>query len=158
MQNSKKNPFLTNKSCQESFMFFILSIALFIYSLTKHYGAVKLEWKMSPYLFPVLISIFLFFLSISLFSDGLRQIKQGSSSVCDDVKVSWKKLISAIVACMVYIIIMPIVTFIPSTILFIGFMLYLLEERRKIFVILLSTLVSVIIYILFSVLLNVMLP
>lgn len=157
MQNSKKNPFLTNKSCQESFMFFILSIALFIYSLIKHYGALKLEWKMSPYLFPALISIFLFFLSISLFSDGLRQIKEGSS-VGDDVKVSWKKLISAIIACIVYIIIMPIVTFIPSTILFIGFMLYILEERRKIFVILLSVLVSVVIYFLFSILLNVMLP
>ncbi|MBP1924742.1 divalent metal cation (Fe/Co/Zn/Cd) transporter [Sedimentibacter acidaminivorans] len=157
MQNSKKNPFLTNKSCQESILFFILSIGLFIYSLTKHYGVVKLEWKMSPYLFPALISIFLFFLSILLFSDGLRQIKEGIS-VENDVKVSWKKLISAVIACMVYIIIMPIITFIPSTILFIGYMLYLLGERRKLFIIFLSILVSVIIYFLFSVLLNVMLP
>ncbi len=157
MQNSKKNPFLTNKSCQESIIFFILSIALFIYSLTKHYGAVKLEWKMSPYLFPALISIFLFFLSISLLSDGLRQIKEGNLEV-DDVKVSWKKFIPAIIACIVYIIVMPIFTFVPSTILFIAFMLYLLEERRKFFVILLSVFVSIIIYFLFSVLLNVMLP
>lgn len=157
MNNSNKNSFLICKSCQESIIFFILSIALFIYSLTKHYGVMKLEWKMSPYLFPALISIFLFFLSISLFSDGLRQIKE-KNTVKNGEPVSWKKLILTITACAVYIIIMPLITFIPSTIMFIAFMLYLLGERKKLFIVLLSVPFSVIIYFLFSVLLHVMLP
>jgi hypothetical protein len=157
MNNSNKKSFLTSKSCQESIVFFVLSIVLFIYSLTKHYGAMKLEWKMSPYLFPILISIFLFFLSISLFSDGLHQIKK-NTSVKNREPIAWRNLILAITACLVYIVIMPIVTFIPSTIIFIAFMLYLLGESKKLFIVILSILVSVIIYFLFSTLLHVMLP
>ena len=52
---------------------FLLFVSVFgvVMSLISHKDF-NVEWKLSPYLFPLIISFFLLFLSISIILDGLK--------------------------------------------------------------------------------------
>ena len=56
----------------EGFFFLLSSILLAIYSLVLHVLS-KAKWKMSPYLFPLLLAVFLFLLSLSLLQEGGKE-------------------------------------------------------------------------------------
>ncbi len=58
----------------EGFAFLLLSVLLAVYSLVLHVGS-KAKWKMSPYLFPLVIAAFLFLLSLSLLQEGKKERK-----------------------------------------------------------------------------------
>lgn len=166
-QNSTSRPF--NSTMVQSLVFFVCAILLFAYSIYKHYSGLPVVWEMSPYLFPVLISVFLLLLSISLFADGRRQLKRSQAQAAEEggvpsaveaepERTKWLALLIVVAASVLYFALLPILTFIPATILFlVGLFLYL-GERRWWMVALLSILTTGVIYVLFGVLLNVMLP
>lgn len=157
MENNNNKNYLSNKNIQDAFIFFILAIALIIYSLVNHYSTAKLEWKLSPYLFPVLIAVFIGALSISLLADGKRQIRLNEKS---DKKaaIHWKGVLFTIGSSIAYYGIMRFLTFVPSTILFLVAMFLHLGERRIWLIALISVVCSLLIYIIFGVMLHVMLP
>lgn len=155
-KNSKKSYF-SNKNVKEAILFFLLAVALLIYSLVNHYGSTSLKWNMSPYLFPTLISIFIGMLSISLAFEGIKEIKANKKNV-PKANILWKNVLFTIVASIIYFILMDIISFIPATILFLVSMLLYLGERRIWLIVLISVGVTTIIYVLFGVLLHVMLP
>jgi len=55
----------------EGFVFLLGSVLLGVYSLVLHVLS-KAKWKMSPYLFPLLLAVFLFLLSLSLLQEGRK--------------------------------------------------------------------------------------
>lgn len=161
MEQKRKAGLLSNATVQESVLFFLLSIALLVYALYKHYTGLPVSWEMSPYLFPVLISVFLFLLSISLFTDGRKQYAAGEErgqETGEKPATDWKSTLFTVVAAVIYFLLMPVIKFIPATILFLVAMFWFLKERRWWLVAILSVATAGLIYVMFGVLLNVMLP
>jgi len=157
MEDNIKKGYLQNKNIQDAVLFFILAITLIIYSLVNHYSTAKLEWKLSPYLFPILIAVFIGALSFSLLADGIRQIKLNEKSE-KKAAIHWKGVLFTIGISVVYYGTMKFLTFVPSTILFLVAMFLHLGERRIWLIALISVVCSFSIYIIFGVMLHVMLP
>lgn len=92
MEHFKK--LIKNKAMHEAILFLMMSIGLLIHALTKHYAQSMPDWKMSPYLFPLLVSFFLFLLSISMLADARRTLKISEEEKQDKVSpqpIYWKK-------------------------------------------------------------------
>lgn len=155
-ENNRKN-YLSNRNIQDAFLFFIFATALMVYSLVNHYSTTKLEWKLSPYLFPVLIAVFIGALSFSLLTDGLRQIKSGEKSQ-KKAAINWKGVLFTIGISIVYFSTIKFIKFVPSTILFLVALFLHLGERRIWLIALISVVCSFSLYIIFGVMLHVMLP
>jgi len=156
-QTYKLDDLRKNPDIQEGLLFFALAIGLAVYSLSNHYGTARLEWKLSPYMFPFLISIFLGALSFSLITDGLHKIRTSGAN-SRKVAPLWKRAMLMFFIAIAYYLIMNLLTFIPATILFLCGSFLFLGERRLWLIGVLSIATSVIIYVLFDVLLHVMLP
>ncbi len=157
MEGNSRKHYIYNRNIQDAILFFILAAALMIYSLVNNYSTANMEWKTSPYLFPVLIAVFIGALSYSLLADGIRQMKAGEEDV-KKTAAKWNGVLFTIAASIIYYGIMRIVTFVPATILFLVAMLVYLGERRIWLVGLVSVISSLAIYVIFGMLLNVMLP
>jgi hypothetical protein len=150
---------LKNKHIQDSCFVFLCGAALLWYSLAEHYGGPAVEWKMSPSLFPSLVSVFLLLLSVSLLFEGLREIKCAKSGAAGDGGPVKTKLVLAAVALAVgYFVLMRLITFIPATILFLAGFIFMLGERRWRLIALIAVISSLAIYAIFSIALGVMLP
>ena len=122
-KNKKINPVLI-----EGIVLCALSVLGIIFSIICHYGF-KVEWKLSPYLFPLFISIMLCMLSISLILSSFSGLKE-----------------------------LKYLGFLISTMLLLGAIVHLLGEKSWWKIILISVVTSLIIYFLFGVYLGVMLP
>jgi hypothetical protein len=153
---------LKNKNIQDSCFIFLFGAALLWYSLSEHYGGPRVEWKMSPFLFPLLVSVFLLLLSASLFFDGLRELKDRKGGVPaagkagGPVKIG---LVPVTIALAVgYFILMRLITFIPATILFLACFVFVLGERNWRLIAPIALIGSLAIYAIFGLALNVMLP
>lgn len=70
--DTKKKPI--HQTSREGYAFLLLSVALAIYSLVLHMDS-NAKWKMSPYLFPLVLSVFLFILSLTLLQEGKKECK-----------------------------------------------------------------------------------
>ena len=155
--------FFKSKNIQDSCFIFVFGNILFWYSLLNHYNGPTVEWKMSPSLFPILISIFLILLSVSLFFDGLNQIKKEKKNAADVTSATAKDLrirpvMVTIVISIAYFILMRVITFIPSTILYLCGMIFFLGERRYWLIAIIAIISTLTIYALFDLALGVMLP
>jgi putative tricarboxylic transport membrane protein len=153
--------FLKNKNIQDSCAIFIFGVLLLWYSLSLHYNGPSVEWKMSPSLFPVLISIFLMLLSVSLLFDGLHQIRMEKSlknteKTAKGIRV--KPVLVTIALSIAYFMLMPYLTFIPSSVLFLGVFIFLLGERRYWLLALVAVIGTLSIWAIFGIALGVMLP
>ena len=151
---------LKNKNIQDSFIIFCFGVFLFWYSLSNHYNGPAVEWKMSPSLFPILISVFLILLSVSLFFDGLRQIKNKTSenkSAAAPVFML-KPVLVTIALSIAYFYLMRFIKFIPSTMLYLAGMILFLGEKRYWLIALIAVICTFSIYVLFDLALGVMLP
>lgn len=144
---------------KEAIFFLILSMAMAIYSLKSHYGTSGLQWRISPYLFPLLIAVFISVISIFLFLEGIRDIKSlDKNKIEKDNKMKWKDVLFTILVSISYYITMGLIGFIASTLIFLMSLFVYLGERRIWLITLISILSTASIYIIFGVLLNVMLP
>lgn len=157
MEESSKKRYIFNKNIQDALLFFALAVSLTAHSLVSHYNSPKIDWKMSPYLFPVLIAIFISAFSFTLFIEGIQQVN--SKEKCKGkAPVKLKSVICTIAISILYYVIISLVTFVPATMLFLATMLLYLGEQRIWLITLISVFSSLAIYIIFGVLLHVMLP
>ena len=77
MEKNGKKGLLHQPSCQDAIFVGLCSAGLLIYSLYHHYFDKNTsEWKMSPYLFPTLLSVFGLLLTLSLVADALNEMRQ----------------------------------------------------------------------------------
>ncbi len=136
----------------EGFIFLLVSLCAIVYSLVEHQRA-KVVWQQSPYLFPLLVAVFLLPLSLSLLRSAGKENKDGEPMlflVRDTVVVA--------LGTVVYVIVMPHLTFLVSTVLFLFALFFYLGERRYLLISLLSVGFTSLMYLLFGKLLHVMLP
>ena len=147
--------YLKNKTMQESTVFFIMGAGLLIYGLVNHYS-VDISWGMSPYLFPVLIAVFLIILSTALFLEGKKNM------VSEDAKLKrslpGKRVFAVIALSLIYYAAIPFIGFVISTILFLTAFFIFLGERRWPVILAVSMGVALSVYLVFGKILGVMLP
>ena len=146
-KNKKINPVLI-----EGIVLCALSVLGIIFSIICHYGF-KVEWKLSPYLFPLFISIMLCMLSISLILSSFSGLKEAKREKGDR-----KTFLLFLLECAIYLIVLKYLGFLISTMLLLGAIVHLLGEKSWCKIILISVVTSLIIYFLFGVYLGVMLP
>lgn len=146
-KNKKINPVLI-----EGIVLCALSVLGIIFSIICHYGF-KVEWKLSPYLFPLFISIMLCMLSISLILSSFSGLKEAKREKGDR-----KTFLLFLLECAIYLIVLKYLGFLISTMLLLSAIVHLLGEKSWWKIILISVVTSLIIYFLFGVYLSVMLP
>ncbi|NBK22211.1 MAG: hypothetical protein EOM68_09310 [Spirochaetia bacterium] len=183
MHSTRNRPHPTSV---EGFVFLLGSVLLAVYSLVLHELS-KAKWKMSPYLFPLLLAVFLFLLSLSLLQEGRKERKAqeqqeanlkpqlaDESLVLGGPGITHKPNGRSIVALLkgmngndalvfalitlAYIFSITMTGFVISTFLFLVVSFVYLKERRKVLVMVLSISFPLVVYLLFGVLLHVMLP
>ncbi len=147
---------LKNKTVREGVFFFICAAALLIYSFGKHYSGITVEWKLSPYLFPILAGGLLLALSVSLIAQGVKE----SAKSADEERVyfNYKNFLATVGIAIAYYLTVKYITFLGATLLLLLGMLLVLGERRRSVLILVPILTTGAIYVIFGVLLRVNLP
>lgn len=159
MEKNEKKGLLHQPSFQDAVFVGLCSVGLLAYSLYHHYFDNNTsEWKMSPYLFPTLISVFGLLLTLSLVADGLNEMRSPEQREESSSKKNLIGVLVLVAAALIYYILMPILTFIPSTVLFLAALFIYLGERKWWKILLLSGITTAAIYVLFGIALNVRLP
>ena len=143
-----------NRHGYESVVFGTLGVLLLVYSLYSH-SQVDTPWKLSPYLFPVFIAVLLVLVSTSMFLQGRTSPHKESDPL--GRKLS-HRVAGFVALVLVYYFLLPILGFLlTDTVMLTLFMLYL-GVRPWWKSLILSVALTVIIYVVFQVLLNVRLP
>lgn len=137
----------------EGVFLFVVSVFGISMSFISHKDF-NVEWKLSPYLFPLIISFFLLILSISIIMQGLKD----ESEKKEKGKIDIKSLLIFGLICILYLLVFNFLGFVLSTILLLVLLMMLLGERRWWFILLVSVISSLVIYLLFAKYLSVMLP
>ena len=159
MENSGTKSLLRIGEFQDAVFVGLCSAGLLAYSLYHHrFDRNTSEWKMSPYLFPTLISVFGFLLAISLLADALHELRGGREGAAAAGKKNPVGVLVLVGASFLYYLLMPVIHFIPATILYLlGLFLYL-GERKWWKLALLSLITTFAVYARFGLGLNVRLP
>ncbi len=157
--NNKKSSIFASHTFQEALVFFVLSVWLIVYSYTKHYTGMKYDWKMSPYLFPIVISVFLFLLSVALFYQAVHEYRKNTGAQCEkNAYFNFFNFMATIILVAAYYFSLRVVPFVIATAVLLALMLILFKEKRWWVILLVSVLTTGAIYLLFSVGLHVNLP
>ena len=152
--------YLKNKNVQDSIVVFLLGLALGIYSLVSFYTArVQTKWIMSPYLFPLLLSVLTILLSVSLFAEGRYEVAQArSGEVKSKSPLKLKNVLVVVLMGIAYYVLISLIHFIPATIVFLAAMIWFLGERRWWLIAIIAVAMPFILYALFQLALGVRLP
>ena len=137
----------------EGVFLFVVSVFGISMSFISHKDF-NVEWKLSPYLFPLIISFFLLILSISIIMQGLKD----ESEKKEKSKIDIKSLLIFGLVCILYLLVFNFLGFVLSTIILLVLLMMILGETRWWFILLVSVISSLVIYLLFAKYLSVMLP
>lgn len=154
--------YLKNKSVLDSIVVCLLGIALAVYSLVSFYtAAVKTEWILSPYLFPLLLSVFAVLLSVSLFAEGFHEVKtareaQGEQPAAAPLAI--KKVLVVTLLGIAYYFLITVIHFIPASMVFLAALIWYMGERKYWKIAAIAIAMPLVLYVLFAMLLNVRLP
>ena len=152
---------LKNKSIQDSIAVFLLGLALGIYSLIRfRSAAVQTRWILSPYLVPLLLSVFAILLSLSLFGEGLGERGRAREDAAQ-AKPAPRKLRNVLIVVLMsaaYCALISLIRFLPASMLFLAAMIWFLGERRPWMIAAVSIVMPLVLYALFGLGLGVRLP
>ena len=98
------------KALGEAIILLVVSVFGIVMSILSH-NSFNVEWKLSPYLFPLLISVFLLVLSIFLLIQN-RNVEDKKK-----VKGDYRTLLFFALSCIIYLFIIDFLGFIISSIL-----------------------------------------
>ena len=145
---------ITNRAAFfEGCLILLAGAALGWHALNRHAQLARVDWALSPYLFPLLVSMGLFILGILLMQEGMKPQHQSTKQ-----PLHWPTVVMTIGCALCYFLLMPFLGFALATALFLLAMLLFLGERRVLMLILLPLVFSAVLYTLFGKLLHVMLP
>ena len=149
---------LKNQKFQEGLVVLLLGIALGGYSLYMfRTAAVKTSWIMSPYLFPLLLSVFTILVSLSLLLEAIHEMRTTAGSGGKG-KMNLKSVAVVMLLCIAYAALLPHLGFILTSMLFLAAFIWFLGERRIWLVAAISLVMPLLLYGIFGVLLSVRLP
>ena len=121
--------YLKNKNVQESIVVFLLGLALGAYSLISfHTARVQTRWIMSPYLFPLLLSVFAVLLSVSLFGEGRFEVGEArrGAEQTKPAKLKLKNVLVVVLMGVAYYVLISLIHFIPASMVFLAAMIWFL--------------------------------
>jgi hypothetical protein len=146
--------FKHNKSAAEGLIFSTLGAFLLVYSLYNHYQ-IEVAWKLSPYLFPVLIAILFVVASIALFIQGRGEL----SEKVEEVDYRGIKVVAVFTALVfLYYLLLPLLGFIITNMVMLSVFFIFLRLKTWWKVLLLSSSITAVLYVVFQLLLSVRLP
>ena len=121
---------LQNTTVQEGLAVLLAGLALGAYSLISFYtGAVHVAWILSPWLFPLLLSVFAVMLGAALLCGGCRETAQSRSDAPAAPDRSGRMRALAVVlmaaACCA---LLPLIRFIPASALLLAALMYFLSS------------------------------
>ena len=149
---------LKNHKFQEGLVILILGAALGVYSLYMfRTAAVKTSWIMSPYLFPLLLSVFTVLVSLSLLLEAVHEMRAAAENGKKG-KMNLKSVAVVMLLCIAYAALLPHLGFVIASILFLAAFIWFLGERRIWLVAGISIIMPLLLYVIFGVLLSVRLP
>ena len=157
--DKKKKSLLKCSSFQDAIFVFLCTAALLAYSLYHQFHDKNIRnWKTSPYLFPVLICSFGLLLTISLIADARREQKAAPEAADGKKGGLLVKVLVTIAVAFAYYYLLPVLHFIPATILFLLGLMIFYGVRKWYVLLLVSVVTSGAIYALFGMALHVRLP
>lgn len=161
----------------DGFVFLTAAICLFAYSIISYNADFNKDWAQSPYLFPLIVSIMIGFLSVSLILQTMRQskIQTAIEEVAAHKKMNLKGVAIVFAIISIYYLVLtvvkiPIVTimiyslaitfsiFEAATILLLVVLMWYLGVRKASILVLTPVLSTLFISIAFRTLLHVLLP
>ena len=157
MNDKKKSGLLAERGVREALCFLALSLALILYSLVGQYSGIRYAWKMSPYLFPLLVALLLLGLGAALLISALRA-RRGSG---EREKTAEDDLVRPLAACglaAAYTLALKFVPFAPATAVLLALLLLLFGEKRLPALLLIPLLTTALIWLIFGAALHVALP
>lgn len=161
MENKEKKSLLRNPNFQDALFVGFCAVSLLAYSLYHHhFDRNTTEWKTSPFLFPTLISVFGLMLVASLLADAFQDMKAADAAAGEEEggKKNTKGALVFIAASILYYVVLPLIHFIPATILYLAGLFIYLGERKWWKILVLSVITAGAVYVLFGMGLNVRLP
>ena len=145
------------KRLVESILFLAIGISLLFYS--RGMWNARLEISMSPYLFPFMVGV-----SFTALASVLLLQSLGVGIVLAPVvgvpgsRLDWVSVAVVTGFSLVYFLLLPVLHFLPSTVVFLFALLYVLGEKRLWLDAAISVGTTTAIYVSFGILLNVKLP
>lgn len=113
------------------------------------------SWALSPALFPLIITVLTLMFSIALIVKGIKA--SNVERELDNID-NWKQFLLIILLSLIYLIILPKIHFLLSTIIYLFFFLWILGERKWWLLAAMSIATPLLIQYLFGNLLDVLLP
>lgn len=153
--------YLKNKTVQDGVVVLALGLALGTFSVYSFFHSkVKAAWIMSPYLFPMLIACFAVGLGFCLLLEGKHQMdpEAGSNAPAPKTSIQLKPVLRVVEMSAAYCFLLPILTFIPTTALFLFALMSFMGENRWKVRLPLAVLTPLALYAIFALGLNVRLP
>lgn len=151
-----------NKNVQDSTIVLLLGLTLGIFSVYSFFHSpVKAEWILSPYLFPILIALFAIVLGFCLFLEGKHQVDRETAAgvlVPGDKPIQRGKVMWVVAMSISYYFLLPTLTFIPATAVFLFTLMSFMGERRWKVRLSLAVVTPLALYAIFTSGLNVRLP
>lgn len=147
-----KKSILKNRKVVDGVVISLISIFFMTESLKLHNNQ---SWALSPALFPLIITISILLFSIALVIKGLRE-----SNISNEVsnRAGFKRLALVILISFLYLIFLPKLHFLISSIIYLLLFLLILGERKWWLLAAISIVTPLLIQYLFGNLLNVFLP
>lgn len=143
----------------EGIVFFLAGIGLLVYSAKETAKIMPQYWSISPYMLPSIIAVAMILMSVILFFQGLAEQKRmGAEEKKAADPINWRGVLGACGLVILYYILLPLIHFLPATVLFLAAFLYFLGERKPLRLVLIPLLTSGVLYLLFDVALSLMLP
>jgi hypothetical protein len=158
----KSSRFRLNGEIIESIIFTILGLFIMISALNMNtYGS----WALAPGLFPLIISILLLLLSLSLFLQGVKKNKKETEGTgekkkekTEEDKINWIGVLFVFGFSLLYCFTLPIIHFIPASLIYLAVMMFFLKEKRWWLVGIITAATTFGLYYFFGILLKVILP
>ena len=146
---------LKHPKFREGLLILCLGLILGIYSVCSFRTAVvQTSWIMSPYLFPLFLSVLTVLISLSLLWEGMREC--GTEHASHRPKVKQTGIV--LLLCILYAALLPHLSFLPATILFLAVLIRYLGEKRLRIVVPVAVFTPLLLYLIFAVGLSVRLP
>lgn len=147
-----KNSILKNSKVLEGMIIALISIFFISESLKLHNNQ---SWALSPALFPLIITVSILVFSISLI---IKSLKEDAKELEIQGSRGLNRLLLVIIISFLYLIFLPKLHFLISSIVYLALFLFILGERKWLLLASISTLTPLLIQYIFGNLLDVFLP
>ncbi len=156
MEEKKKRALPSSREVREALGLLALSLGLLLYCCIGQGSGIRYEWKLSPYLLPLLIALLLLGLSTIMLVRALRAPRPASGA--EKERGGLARPLAALGLVSAYTLALRLVPFAPATAVLLALLLLLFGEKRLWALVLIPLLTTALIWLVFGAALHVALP